>query len=177
MWQHSTTLNKGQSLNFVTQCLKMKKWEKYRISAKLISGWTAFFVMRGRICLFLCYFFAWTNDPRCVFHYPNNEDIVFKTRHHIHKRDKRIKEGEDKKGEGGGGKEEDRKAEEQVFFSCSQTAVPRPSHWDSSLLGSGDPLCVVSTAIKPSSLFMGHMWSQGEVLMKYEALSLPQLQS
>lgn len=63
------------------------------------------------------------------------------------------------------------------IFSCSQTDVPRPSHWDSSLLSSGDPLRVVSSAIKPSSLFVGHMWSRGEVLMKYEDLSLPQLQS
>ena len=45
-----------------------------------------------------------------------------------------------------------------------------------SLLSSGDPLCVVSTAIKPSGLFLAHMWSQGEVLMKYRGLFLAELQ-
>lgn len=30
-----------------------------------------------------------------------------------------------------------------------------------------DPLCVVSAAIKQSSLFVAHMCSEGEVLMKY----------
>ena len=58
-----------------------------------------------------------------------------------------------------------------IFQAARQILSARLPETRLSLLGSSDPLCVVSTAIKQSSLFVAHMWSEGEVLMKYEGPS------
>lgn len=54
-------------------------------------------------------------------------------------------------------------ARQIVLAHLTETRVPLIS-------SCSDPLCVVSTEMKQSSLFIAHMCSKGKVLMKYGGL-------